>query len=344
VIDGVIFSLQKSGGISVYFSELLRRIRTDKEDVLHLLYNNQNIYTKGSDYVVNRIARLHISVERFIKVNISGTKNDIFHSSYYRLPNAKFNGKIITTVHDFTEEIYPRGLISKVHHKQKRQAILGSDGIICISNNTMKDMHKFIPESVNIPTRVIYNGVGDFSVRNIDAKFESYVIFVGARSGYKNFKMCVSALRYFDDIELIVVGGGEFSKEEIKFLDSEIPGRYVHAGFLSEKELNRLYQNALALIYPSLYEGFGIPVIEAMKSGCPVIASKTSSVEEISNEAAILIDNISAHQIRDCIHNLKNPSFRMEKIALGIENANGYSWDKMALETVEFYNYIRGLK
>ncbi|EHD01853.1 Mannosyltransferase [Salmonella enterica subsp. enterica serovar Wandsworth str. A4-580] len=231
VIDGVIFSLQKSGGISVYFSELLRRIRTDKEDVLHLLYNNQNIYTKGSDYVVNRIARLHISVERFIKVNISGTKNDIFdifhssyyrkndifHSSYYRLPNAKFNGKIITTVHDFTEEIYPRGLISKVHHKQKRQAILGSDGIICISNNTMKDMHKFIPESVNIPTRVIYNGVGDFSVRNIDAKFESYVIFVGARSGYKNFKMCVSALRYFDDIELIVVGGGEFSKEEIKF-------------------------------------------------------------------------------------------------------------------------------
>ncbi|MFB5743702.1 glycosyltransferase family 4 protein [Cedecea sp. S5-13] len=342
IIDGIIFSLQKSGGISVYFDELIWRLNNHDEKFLHLLYENKNNYTKNIS--VNSKVRLHIELERFRRVKVAGGKDDIFHSSYYRLPDKKFDGKVITTVHDFTEDIYPRGINSKILNAQKRTAILNSDGLICISENTKKDMHNFIPESKKIPTRVIYNGVGDFSVKNTDGKYDSYVIFVGARGGYKNFDMCVSSLEDLHDVRLVVVGGGKFTDDELKLLDSKIVGRYAHAGFISEQELESLYQNALALVYPSYYEGFGIPVIEAMKSGCPVIASKSSSIIEISANAAILFENITAEKIKQGIVEFKNHDFRMEKILSGIDNAENYSWDKMALETLEFYNCIRGKK
>ncbi|QMM47891.1 glycosyltransferase family 4 protein [Escherichia coli] len=343
IIDGIIFSLQKAGGISVYFYELLKYIQKANKEYLHLLYNNQNAYANGNGFIINSKTRLHISFERFRRVPIIGDETDIFHSSYYRLPERSFSGKIITTVHDFTEEMYPRGIVSKIHHIQKRNAILGSDGIICISKNTMMDMHRLIPESIDIPTTVIYNGVGDFKSKECLGEYEPYVIFVGARNGYKNFNMCISALKKINDIRLVVVGGGGFTDNELKLLNTLIPGRYSHAGFITEIELNKLYQNSLALIYPSSYEGFGIPVIEAMKSGCPVIASNSSSVQEISNNAALLIDSICDKKIADAIQSLRNPAFRQEKIKLGIMNATNYSWDKMANETLSFYNTIRGL-
>jgi len=341
-IDGIIFSLQKSGGISVYFDELLKRLNEGDEHVTHLLYENNNSYTENQ--CTNKKIKFNISLERFLKVNVVGCKNDIFHSSYYRLPVAKFQGKIITTVHDFTEELYPRGIISKILHLQKRNAILKSDGLICISENTKKDMHKFIPESINIPTKVIYNGVGDFACDNELGAYNPYVVFVGARNGYKNFRMCTEALVSIDDINLVAVGGGQFTAEELCMLNEIIPGRFSHAGFVSEKELEGLYQKALALVYPSYYEGFGIPVIEAMKSGCPVIASRSSSVEEISADAAILINDITAIKIRDAIIELRNNKARMDRIISGLENSKNFSWNKMAIETLCFYNSIRGEK
>lgn len=344
IIDGIIFSLQKSGGISVYFYELLQRIIKHEESVKSIIYRNDNIYTPLINLKENAQIRTHLSLERFRRVNVLGEVGDIFHSSYYRLPGGGYHGKIITTVHDFTEELYPRGVVSYIHHKQKRQAILNSDGIICISENTKKDMHKFIPESINIPTKVIYNGVGNFQCNDKIGTHESYVIFVGARSGYKNFEMCVTALHKLEDINLVVVGGGPFSDLEKSLLNSNIPGRYKHVGFVSEAELNVLYQNALALVYPSYYEGFGIPLIEAMKSGCPVIASKSSSVKEIANDAAVLIESISSDKIQNSIVRLKDISYRFEKIKKGIDTARNFSWDKMASETLDFYNCVRGEK
>lgn len=342
IIDGIIFSLQNSGGISVYFDELLRRLSKKPEEVYHLLYKNNNNYT--SKFNVNKKIRWHLEIERFRRVDVYGDDHDIFHSSYYRLPSNNFSGKVITTVHDFTENLYPRGFNSKMLNAQKRAAILNSDGVICISENTKNDMHKFIPESVNIATRVIYNGVADFSFNNQYELFDPYVLFVGARGGYKNFDMCVSALKNLKELQLIAIGGGGFTDNELRLLDDKIPRRYKHAGFVSECELEKFYQNALALVYPSYYEGFGIPVIEAMKCGCPVVASKSSSIQEIADDAAILIENITAEQIEQSLIRLKDPDVRIQNITLGLNNAKRYSWDKMAFETLSFYNSVRGEK
>lgn len=248
---------------------------------------------------------------------------------------------MITTVHDFTYELYPLGYKTKIHHWQKKRAILNSDGIICISECTKKDLLKFIPEAKNIPIKVIYNGVGDFKVLRSNEFEDKYVVFVGARNGYKNFSVAVDALVDHHDLKLVVIGGGAFGTQEKELLQNKIPNRYSHAGYISEERLNQLYSNAYALIYPSLYEGFGIPVIEAMKSGCPVIAANSSSVKEIATGAALLLDDISSSEISLSLSQLRDDLYRESIISSGYIQAEKYSWIKTAEETLNFYDEIR---
>lgn len=342
-IDGIIYSLQNSGGISVYFDEYLKCLKKNKIENELIIYPNNNPY--ASEFNVNRTPRMSLSIERYIDVSISPeTKDDIFHSSYYRLPVNKKNVKIITTVHDFTYEVFPKGLKTIVHHWQKKRAILNSDGVICISESTRKDMLKYIPEAQDIPTKVIYNGVSDFTPLEKTSSNDKYVVFVGARNGYKNFTSCVKALHNHEDIKLVVVGGGKFNPEEMTLLNQYIPGRFNHAGFVSEEELNLLYSNAYCLIYPSLYEGFGIPVIEAMRSGCPVIASNSSSVKEIATGSAILLDKITEDDISHALLKLGDNVIREKLISAGLVNSTKFSWTKMAQETLNFYDEIRDIK
>lgn len=343
-IDGIIYSLQSSGGISVYFDELIKEINKSCESSSVIVYPNNNHYAKELE--VTEKPRVNIAVERYLDVVVKGNniKNDIFHSSYYRLPSNKKDFKIITTVHDFTYEIYPKGLKSKLHHWQKRRAILNSDGIICISESTKKDLLHFIPEAKKIPIRVIYNGVGDFRpIENVSLD-KNNVLFVGARDGYKNFHTCISALENHKDLTLVAVGGGKFNESELAILNKTLPGRFRHAGFITEEELNKYYSSAFCLIYPSLYEGFGIPVIEAMKSGCPVIASNSSSIKEIATDASILLENIDSKKINEALSSLHNSSLRKEIVEKGLNRAKSYSWSKMGTETIDFYDEIRESK
>lgn len=344
IIDGIIYSLQGSGGISVYFDELIKEINKGSESSRLMVYPNNNHYTKG--FSVSEKPRVNISIERYLDVitKEKHTKNDIFHSSYYRLPSQKEDFKVITTVHDFTYEVFPKGLKTKLHHWQKRRAILNSDGIICISESTKRDLLNFIPEANSIPIRVIHNGVGDFRPIENTVLEKKNVLFVGARDGYKNFHTCIGALENHKDLHLVVVGGGRFNESELAILNKTLPGRFRHAGFITEEELNEYYSSAFCLVYPSLYEGFGIPVIEAMKSGCPVIASNTSSIKEIATDASILLNDINSKNVNEALNSLHNSSLRRDLVVKGLDRATLYSWSKMGAETIDFYNEIRDCK
>ncbi|MEZ9718570.1 glycosyltransferase family 4 protein [Vibrio cyclitrophicus] len=318
MFDPIIFELQGGGGITVYFKNILSRINESYGDSLILDVSRKRIFKRYRDCEVN-----------FDK--------GVFHSSYYRLPkNRKI--KIVTTVHDFTYEKYITGPKRWVHCWQKYRAIKNSDIVICVSDNTAKDLMQYCPiEPKKI--RVVHNGVSEAyhpitNMRNVTNE----VLFVGARTGYKNFDLAIDALARLPEYVLSIVGGGELTKNEVALLESCIPGRYTWLGRLSDADLNLAYNRAHALIYPSSYEGFGIPVIEAMRSGCPVVAVNVSSIPEVAGNAAILTEYSDAKLFKEAL--LKVSETREELINAGLEQAAKFSWDKCFQETLQVYEEL----
>ncbi|MDE9544016.1 glycosyltransferase family 4 protein [Xenorhabdus bovienii] len=341
VIDGIIFSLQKSGGISVYFNEILKRLKSNGIQHSLYLYNNDNNKTLSRDSIITPILKKNnlISLKRYMNFPLE-KENAVFHSSYYRIPDVRQkNTKIITTVHDFTYEKYFPFIKKNIHHWQKKRAILNSDEIICISENTKSDLIKYIPESKEKKIHVIYNGVSDkfHVISNINHLENNFIIFIGSRVSYKNFTNVVLSIKSLKDIHLKIIGGGPLNKQEKELLNSNIKNRYIKIDYATDNQLNTLYNQAHALVYPSLYEGFGIPVIEAMKAGCPVIATNKSSIPEISSDAAILLDNPNSDCIKQAIIDLEKNSFRKNIIKKGINQGNKFSWDIMFSKLMHVY-------
>lgn len=170
----------------------------------------------------------------------------------------------------------------------------------------------------------------------------TYILFVGARAGYKNFSTLVLALSMIKDINLVAVGGGYFTANEQALLEKYIPNRYVHMGLTSTEKLNELYNQALALAYPSSYEGFGIPILEAMQAGCPVIAINISSIPEVAGDSALLLDAADPELLRSAILSVCNTTTRNDLISRGIERARLFSWDKTFEQTLSIYENLNG--
>ncbi|MEZ9259982.1 glycosyltransferase family 4 protein [Vibrio splendidus] len=341
-LDGMVFSLQRFGGISVYFSELIKL--TPNEIKLDVNYFTD--YEKNSVYSEYDLSKMKFSVnksrllERYLDVSCSD-ETEVFHSSYYRLPNrtSRKKVKVVTTVHDFTYERYMKGLGKFVHSQQKKRSLLNSDVIICISESTKKDLLYFFPQVSVKDIRVIHNGVSDDFHTNgsVQAVDKGYVIFVGARFGYKNFSEAVKSLSVHKDLKLKIIGGGLITNSEQELLDRYLPDRYEVLGFVSNKELCALYSSAFCLLYPSLYEGFGIPALEAMKSGCPVIASNDSSLPEVCGGAGYLLDRPDSKSISDAIFELKNTNLHEQLVQLGIRNSGKFTWKKCVSKINDIY-------
>ena len=345
-IDGVIFKLQKAGGISICFAELTKALHLRSIGYFFLCYGGNKLFDVSfiteESLIPPKNKYLPFSVERFMDVDVDVSVS-VFHSSYYRLPKDR-SVNIVTTVHDFTYERFETGIRKFVHAYQKRRAILNSDVVICISENTKQDLLAFIPEASGKDIRVVYNGVSDDYVplENLVATIRPFIIFIGARSGYKNFSCLVNAIEYLPDYDLVCVGGGEFTSQELALLNTSVPDRYRHDSYLSNENLNVLYNQAFCLVYPSLYEGFGIPALEAMRAGCPVIASNSSSLPEICGDAAVLLDEISPETVSDSIKSLENKTIRESYVAKGLNNSSRFSWATNAQEIISIYKELSG--
>ena len=333
--DGIVFSLQKFGGISTYFRELIRGIELDKESKT-LLYSEENINNFQNPIFLKR--RI---LERYRNVTLPENAN-IFHSSYYRI-TANKKIKNIITVYDFTYEKFEKFPSKTIHSIQKKNAIKKADSIICISENTREDLFEFYPQiDKNIVSVVHLAASVEFQKLfipfNQKINIEPFVLFVGARAGYKNFVTAVQALRDLRSLRLVFVGGGELLDHELSLLNKIIPDRYKHIPSINTQELNVLYNTAICLLYPSLYEGFGIPILEAMATGCPVIAANISSIPEVGKEAAILLKDISHEQITAAIYKLLNEEENIYYSELGYLNSLKFSWERTVLETKNIYS------
>lgn len=353
ILDNIIFSLQKSGGISAVWFEHIKRLLkkseyADKVNFIEYGRMSDNIFRQQlhieNDSLIIKSQQL-LTLKRYLNPSISGQKLPfLFHSSYYRTCSNR-EAINITTVHDFTYEYFTKRLPQAIHCWQKYKAILNSDFIICISENTKKDLLKFLPDVNEKKIHVIYNGVSEdyFPLRVKDGNNERpFALFVGARDGYKNFALAVEAIAD-TTLELKIVGP-PLNDSEKQLVKTKLgDNRYQYVGRISNNALNKLYNSAFCLLYPSSYEGFGIPVIEAQKAGCAVIAANRSSIPEIVGDKSLLIDCLTAKDITDKINLLKNNSIRDELIAIGLENSKRFSWDNTFSATLDVYREAENL-
>lgn len=352
-LDNIIYSLQTAGGISAYWFELSKRWLQTTEKVFfvektttHNIFRRQlsipNAFLKPS-------RQLPLILDRYLPAQFESVEQGIFHSSYYRITNNK-NAKSIVTVHDFTYEKMRGGIRREIHRVQKKAALDNAHGIICISENTKKDLLQFYPHLSRKKITVIYNGVSDLffpmansqTITNDDIVYKltdkKYVVFIGSRDEYKNFSFAVRVLEALKDHFLVIVGGKPLSNNEKTFLKNTLGENWQHFMGITTETLNKLYNFAQFLLYPSSYEGFGIPVIEAERAGCPVIALNASSIPEIIGNKDLLLNKTD---VQECVEKVcwldKN---RSSAIANGIENSALYSWDDCFSEVRNFYKEI----
>lgn len=350
IIDNIAFYLQKSGGISVVWYELISRL--EKEFINTIKYveykkTPQNIFYRKLHISNNqKIKTVYNKISRYLPLRLSKIKEKfIFHSSYYRY-SSNPNAINITTVHDFTYEYFAKGLTRRIHSWQKKRAIIKSEYVICISENTKKDLFKFIPESKSKNIKVIYNGVSnDYYVlphpvkSKIPYPNKKFVVFVGNRDGYKNFDFTVSTFSNFN-YPLVIVGS-PLTKRETYILNEKLGhSKYYYAGRVSNEELNVIYNTAFALFYPSSYEGFGIPILEAQKAGCPVVAYNTSSIPEVIGESPLLLQELTLNECKRVFCMLENEHVRKEICELGLNNAKRFTWDNMYKQVLDLYKEI----
>jgi glycosyltransferase involved in cell wall biosynthesis len=279
---------------------------------------------------------------------------DLFHPTYYDdyfLEHLKAK-PFVLTVYDMIHELFPEFFLNAGNTRislVKKKLVQKASKVIAISESTKRDLVSLFgtdPEKIEV---VYLSSSLKPPAVTPDASFvhqlpNKYLLFVGERGGYKNFYFFLQALLpvLMDDESLqVVCTGREFNSVEISLLTQWGVWGRVHQLYVNDEQLAYLYQKALAFVFPSLYEGFGIPVLEAFSCGCPVLASNCSSLPEVGGKAAVYFEPKEAFSIREAItKTIYNPAFRKEMVEKGYAQLENFSWGKTARETKEVYAKI----
>ncbi|BDQ03132.1 glycosyltransferase family 1 protein [Ignavibacterium sp.] len=359
--DHQCFSYQEYGGVSRYFVELIKHLNSlyFAETDLSIKYsNNQYLNEIDRQDIKKFLPRLKFkgktSLLSAINKNLSKLKlaqqnYDVFHPTYYDpyfLDN--LSGKsFVLTVHDMIHELFPNA-VSRWDKTSQHKRILVKEAkkIICVSENTKNDLVRIL----NADEKKIFVIYHANSLKyNRSKKLETelnlpkrFLLYVGSRKYYKNFTFMTDAiadlLKHEKDLYLICAGGGNFSKKEINFFKELNIESKIKQIPVNDDILGMLYTNALAFIFPSLYEGFGIPVLESFYCGCPVICSNSSSLPEIAENAAEYFEPTNKSSIYSAVGKILNDKQRREELkTLGAERLKYFNWETSALQTYEVY-------
>lgn len=344
-IDGIIFSLQHHGGISVYFRELLSRFTPQHQVTLTLEQPVKRPLDAANMAGVRQVERPARAYERLRRARATGAENStVFHSTYYRRPECSGQPSIIT-VYDFVYQRFVHGPRGWMRRWLMNESICQAQHIICISEATRQDLLEFIPVRSDQQVSVIHNGVSEL-FRPLQSSCAGtglptgrpFMLFVGQRAGYKNFRLALQALEILPDLELHCVGGGDLQPEELAEISEATRSRVRHLGFVDDEQLNSLYNHAYCLLYPSAYEGFGIPVLEAMKAGCPVVCVDCKAVVEVGGPALQVSQHASdPTALADAILQLEDSRRRTELRVMGIAHSGQFSWNKCFEQTLDVY-------
>lgn len=361
LFDHQIFASQVYGGISRYFFEIashLSKMHKIDVEVLCPLYVNNYLENAVNFRVWGKHVRKFRNsalAMRLINAPLSLTfrrarrDTSIYHETYFsRFDLAPKGARKVVTVHDMIHEKFCDDFSQLDRTRAaKRSAVLRADHVICVSKNTKRDLlDRFDLDPAKVS--VVYHGS---SLRHdafaVPRCRKAQLLYVGSRSKYKNFTRFIKAFRDsrlpHEGFSVVCFGGGQFSRSENALFESNGLSAYIHQIHGGDSVLLQMLQESTALVCPSIYEGFGIPPLEAMSCGCPVACSNTSSLPEVVGSAAELFDPRDIRSISTAIETIAFSSSRCaELVDAGYRQASRFSWDRSAEVTASIYRMVGG--
>lgn len=365
LFDRQIFYAQRFGGISRYYCELasgLCKLKNFNISVCAPLHTNEylqhckfpygaasyfNYQFRGASRVRNIGRKMLLPIHRLLRPH-----PDIIHETYYSILPVEQGRIRVLTVYDMIHELY----FDEFKHDlgtsiAKLAAVKRADHVICISESTRRDLLNLVnvdPKKIS----TIYLGQNLIS-KAISTDFSGpgirrpYLLFVGKRGGYKNFlrfcKSVASSAYLKTNFDIIAFGGGPLEMSELISLEKMGLRNQVINISGDDDLLIEYYRNASLFVYPSLYEGFGIPPLESMNFDCPVACSNTSSIPEIVGDAGIYFDPSSIDSMRDALERgINDESLRKDLIRKGRERRMQFSWERCVDETAKIYRSLAG--
>jgi len=362
--DHQIFGWQEYGGISRYSLELAMALSGycgQEVGIICPLYVNRYLDEAPSGLVMNgrrvpvfrRSGRIYRLINSILAAPaMRRFRPDIVHETYFsRRPSAPRGVATVLTVYDMIHERFPENFSpADPTRREKAAAVFRADHIICISEQTRKDLIEFLdvpPEK----TSVVHLGFalsrdGGASVGACRAPERPYLLYVGQRAGYKNFEGLLRAYagsaRLRASHDLVCFGGGAFTAKEFELMSSlRVAGAGVRQVSGDDALLESYYRHAQVFVYPSRYEGFGIPPLEAMSFDCPVVCSNVSSIPEVVGDAAEMFDPASVESMQASIERVVgDEAWRGELIRRGASRHRSFSWNRCGEQTLEIYRMV----
>ena len=354
-------------GIGTYIRNLLRhlaRIDRDSEYVLLCQEPDLGVASQlGPNFRTVLEPSPNYSLREQIHVPwvLHREKPDVFHAPHYVLPPAT-PCRSVVTIHDCIHLMFPQYLRNRAAYLYARASMWSSSHqahrILTVSEASKRDIIHFFsvpPEKVV----VVYNAIeerfsktpSEDAIARVRERYQlnhPFVLYVGNIKPHKNLVRLIEAFaelrrRGFDELKLLIIGD-EISK--LPALRRAVHSHKLHKhvrflGYLEDETLASLYRLASVFVFPSLYEGFGLPPLEAMASGTPVVTSNVSSMPEVTGDAAVLVDPYSVDSIVEGIARvLKDPALSADLRRKGIARAREFSWDRSVQRTRELYQEV----
>ena len=368
LFDSSIYSLQSTGGITRMFNELVPRLATLDPEVQIQFFKtgllkqplpqikNVKIYDIGYLDLLFRPRRIwqnsYEKIYSFIGNKIiTSQEPTIWHSSYYN-DFLGWKGKKVVTVHDMIYEMFPKLFSHKFDQnfiRQKKKTIINSDAVICVSNTTKQDLiNLYSLQDDNF--HILYHGVSpsfqQLDHKKIPEEFRisfPYIMFVGKRTHNKNFLEFIKAYSKWNkkkEIHVLAVGQ-KWGKDEIRILkELQIFENVILKSNIDDGQLTYLYNQALAFIYPSLYEGFGIPLLESMACGCPIVASNIPSTKEIAQDIPVYFEIGDVESFLFALDRAVKEKNNPASLQKGLLRAKGFTWDISAKRLLQIYREL----
>ena len=367
VVDPIIFRNQYAGGISRLYREILPRICTiDPALQITLLVGGPfrqampthpqitNLYVPPVERLLRpgRLWwRVAPRVRQFMQMQrIGATQGKIWQSTYFTSPG-NWQGATVVMVADLIYALFPKFFTGPYHTwfmGEQRRCIEQADAVICISRTTQADVERLygIPHAKTQVASLACSAefrplAGQDTLPRPTPR--PFLLYVGMRSGYKNFKLLLDAYSRWparNSVDLVVVGS-PWSQEEQRLLAALNTKQNAHLlTGLDDRELCVLYNQAAAFVYPSLYEGFGIPLLEAMACGCPIVASRIPSSIEIAGECPIYFDPTSGDDLLRAFDEVIMEGRTGNRVVDGQRVAAQHNWDITAQSVLDVYRSL----